>query len=566
MWLTTAWIGLVALAALLIASGILRRRRRAALIASLSRHWGQWRDGERDMAAIAAYHLSRAAIGEAEGSLDDRTWADLTMDAVFTYLDRTESAIGQQLLYHRLRGAPMAQPLHAFDALVTRFSTDTRTRERAQAALLSLRNPGAYRLWVIAQLGTITVEPWYGLFPILTAVMLVATAAAPFWPPAVGVLVVGAIAGLVLRSTVAQDVRVAVESFRQIGPLLTSAEGLRSIASPTEATLDGPLTVDLPRLMRLQRMAAWSGPAPNGAGSGDLLARVGHLLAQLLFLDATALFVGARELQRCGSELQRVLAAVGDIDAAVSIASYRSTATGWTRPSFQPAGFQALLIGLRHPLVPDAVRNALSVTPPAGVLITGANMSGKSTFLRTAGVNVVLAQTISTCLAESYEAPPFVVRRCIGRADDPSSGKSYYLVEVEAVLGIVHAADSSTPHLFLFDELFRDTNAVERIAAGESVLVELVAPHADRWPTQHLVLAATHDDELVELLDGLYLPFHFADAVDETGVTFDFRLRPGPSTTRNAIALLRLRGAPRYLVSRALTRAAELERTRTRGR
>ena len=108
------------------------------------------------------------------------------------------------------------------------------------------------------------------------------------------------------------------------------------------------------------------------------------------------------------------------------------------------------------------------------MLVTGSNMSGKSTLLRTVGVNAVMAQTIHTCLAEAYAAPIFTLRSCIGRSDDLLSGKSYYIVEVESLIELVRASQGAAPHLFLLDEMFRGTNAVERIAAGQAVLRELV--------------------------------------------------------------------------------------------
>src|SRR5688572_33307366 len=101
------------------------------------------------------------------------------------------------------------------------------------------------------------------------------------------------------------------------------------------------------------------------------------------------------------------------------------------------------------------------------MLVTGSNMSGKSTFLRTLGVNAVLAQTINMCLARDYRAPIFHVRSCIGRSDDLIRGTSYYVAEVEALLDPVRVSAARAPHLFLLDELFRGTNAVERIAAGQ---------------------------------------------------------------------------------------------------
>ncbi len=107
--------------------------------------------------------------------------------------------------------------------------------------------------------------------------------------------------------------------------------------------------------------------------------------------------------------------------------------------------------------------------------------------------------------------------------------------------------------------MFRGTNAVERIAAGQSVLVELIA-----GGKPHVVVAATHDNELVDLLAGSYAPYHFGDALTDDTLTFDYHLRAGRSTSRNAIALLRLNGASPELVQLALATAAELDRQRAR--
>ena len=143
-------------------------------------------------------------------------------------------------------------------------------------------------------------------------------------------------------------------------------------------------------------------------------------------------------------ELLRVIDAVGDIDAAAGVASFRAgtdglDAPGPARPTAPPppcatSGTSSL---------PDAVPNSIVLAPPHGVIITGSNMSGKSTFLRTVGTTMVMAQTINTCLASRYEAPPFMVRSCIGRNDDILAGKSYYIVEVESVLGLVRASETT---------------------------------------------------------------------------------------------------------------------------
>jgi DNA mismatch repair ATPase MutS len=393
------------------------------------------RERPRDMKALAAHYVARVAGASENGSLDQRTWDDLSFDDVFSVLDRTETAIGQQALYWRLRRPSSENQLDAFEALVTRLSSDTGLRERVQLAL----------------------EP-------------IADLTGPSHPRR----------------------------------LLAAARQLRVAHGPETASLTDPLA----------------------------------------------------DSRR--AELPQVMAALGEVDAALSVASYRAGTPGWVRPAFVEEGERGRMSEIRHPLLPDAVPNSIEVGPPYGVIITGSNMSGKSTFLRTVGVSAVLAQTINTCLADAYECPRFVIRSCIGRADDPATGRSYYVMEVDAVLALVHAARTDALHLMLFDELFRGTNAIERIAGGEAVLASLVPLNAVR----HVVVAATHDDELVGLLAGRYEPYHFTDRVDDAGVHFDYTIRPGSATTRNAIALLKMRGAPADLVEYALIRATRLERAR----
>lgn len=553
---TIAWFAaaVIAIVAFVL---ILDRRRRADALAKRRSTWGQIRERPRDLWAIGRYQRAVAADQPENAFLDDRTWNDLNLDDVFTVIDRTESAFGQQVLYARLRAAPTGPHLDAFEALVTRFSEDVPAREAAQATLSRLRDASGHDVIDLTQDGALDIQPWHVLFPLLGATMVGLIIAVLFWPPAFGLLIVGVVATLIVRATVAPALRVVAGAFRQIGPLLQAAPALATLSTPQTAPLLGHLRDDRRRLERLRRVAGLAGRDSSSAVSGDIGGIIFEYLNVLFCLDASALYFGARELGAHAAELRRVIAAVGEVDAAISIASWRVGTPGWTRPVLRPDTATLRAANILHPLLPDAVPNSIEIRRPRGVVITGSNMSGKSTFLRTFGVTAVLAQTINTCLAEAYEAPPFVVRSCIGRADDPASGKSYYLVEVESVVSLVQAARTMTPHLMIFDELFRGTNAIERIAAGEAVLSTLLGG-GQHVGASHIVVVATHDHELVDLLDGTYVPYHFTDDVNAEGLSFDYRLRPGAATTRNAIALLAQRGAPPDLVARAMDRAREL--------
>ena len=520
--------------------------------------WPQWPDDERDLTLISRYARARAAESDG-GLMDERTWTDLNMDDVFRVLDRAESRVGQQVLYGRLRSAPVAAHVDAFERLATRLETDPAARAAAADALGRMRGVDAYDVWWLTEPGTFEVRPWHVVFPILAAAMIGVAIAGAVYPALLLFLVAGSLVSVALRATAAWDLRVAVGAFRGVEPVLRAAEALRPQVAGHEALLE-PLQL-VGGLAMLRRVARWAGRDTSGAVSGELSSTIFEYLNLVFALDGNALFFGARQLRAHGGVLATVMQAVGEVDAALSVASYRTATPGWTRPVFQSSG-SATFEALRHPLVPDAVPNTIALGPPQGLILTGSNMSGKTTFLRTLGVNVVLAQTIRTCLCARYEAPALVVRSCIGRGDDPASGRSYYLVEVQAVLALVEAARDARPHLFLFDELFRGTNTVERIAAGDAVLASLAEPPDGRATSPHIVVAATHDLELVELLADRYAAFHFTDRVGTDGLEFDYQLQPGPSLTRNAIALLRVRGAPAALVARAIARADQLDAAR----
>jgi hypothetical protein len=553
------WIaaGLFALAAI---SVVTRNRRRAQTLERLKRDWGQLVDRRRDMPAIAKLFRAELEAGTTNG-LDDRTWTDLNLDDVFAVLDRTESVVGQQRLYARLRGSAAGASLDAFEALVTKFSDDPDTREAAQLALTALRDPSGYDVIDLTRPDALDTQAWHLVFPVLGVSMLAALVLVPIWPALIFLLAVGALAGSVLRGTIARDLQIVTGAFRQVGPLISAAATIGTLPLPS-TELTGRLRGHVSALAGLRRIAGWVSRDRSGAAAGDLGGLVIEYLNLLFFLDANALFFGGRELRAHAADLRGLVGAVGEVDAALSVASYRAGTSGWTRPRFGAATDRLHLAEIRHPLLPDAVPNSVTLGPPDGLLITGSNMSGKSTFLRTVGVTIVMAQTIHTCLAETYEGPLVVVRSCIGRADDPASGKSYYLVEVESVLDLVRAARTPQRHIMLFDELFRGTNAIERIAAGAAVLESLLTTDSetstrDNGP-RNIVIAATHDLELVDLLARRYAPYHFTDSLDADGLIFDYRLRQGASTTRNAIALLELRGAPSDLVARALAHAQDL--------
>ena len=502
--------------------------------------------------------------------LDERTWNDLDLEQIFAALDRTVSTLGREGLYARLRSMPVAPHAEAFEALVTRFTTDDRARERAERALGRLQDPHGYDVWWLARPGVVDMQPWHAVFPVLTATTVLTAVIAASWHIFLP-LVIAVVATIAVSVAVAARVSTLGMAIRQVAPIVATGKELAFLASDDAAPIAATVPRDAASLARLKTIARWVSRDPFMASFRpdawtrvltDVIGSVYDYLNVVFLLDGNAVFFGSRELASRASDLIRLVAAIGDIDAALSVARWRAERSEWSRPHFLQQGSAATLRNIRHPLLTAPVPNSVRLEPGRGILVTGSNMSGKSTFLRTVGVTTVLAQTINTCLADAYSAPVLEVESCIGRSDDLIAGKSYYLAEVDDAVARLRASREPAQHLFLFDELFRGTNALERIAAAEAILRELVTNGGAS--AIHFAVVATHDGELVGLLSDVYDPYHLADTLGPDGLQFEYRLEPGPATTRNAIALLRQRGAPDSVIASALRRVAALEHQRSR--
>lgn len=540
-----------------MAGWYIRRRSRALPGPLGEEEWGAPVVRWRDLEAISDYHRRKVGPAPAAVVLDDRTWNDLHFDSVFAAIDRTRSTIGQQVLYHRLRSAPSRPERDRFEHLVQYFGTHQDARLKAQGLLGRLTHSSGYRLWYMCQPDGLDVRPWYWAFPVLAVGALTCVLVSPFWPRVLLPLLAIFAVNMALRVKLASRVFHMMDPFRQVAPLLEAAGGILATPAVSEAFDAEPLGSDMAAVHSLKRTARWA--SRNDTMENELVGSAWEYLNDFFLADANATLLAARTLREQGASLLRIVEALGEVDAAISAASLRASGAPWTALQFTADGESATIGDAWHPLLSEPVANSVVLQPGRGLIITGSNMSGKSTFLRTIGVTVVLAQTINTCPARAYSGPLMRVRSAMERADDLESGRSYYLVEVDAVLDLLRARAEAEQHLFLFDEIFRGANTVERLAAGEAVLRTLLLDPVGA--ARHVVLAATHDRELVDLLQGVYDPVHFEEEISPSGIDFAYKLEPGPARTRTAIALLELRGASPDLTRRARRTITELDRT-----
>lgn len=518
-----------------------RKRQKAVLRRDLPLYWGLPRTAptERELEQIALYY--RVKSRDSVSALDDKTWADLNLDQVFGFIDRTNSRVGQQYLYDLLRTPKFEEePLLKFERLVNRFK-DEKLREGLQVELRSLNHKDALFLPYLFREDLPQLRIHRFVLLALSLATLASAIGAVFGSGFRAIFIFLIISNMLTSLYFPRQLDAFIQGFRLLNLLIGTAQTIASQYGDSKITEIDKLKDDAASLSGVQRRTAI---LAADSQHDDAAQFIYQYLNMTFLLDVNCYAFTVEELRRKTKNVIALYEGLGYLDAAISIASLRYGFVKYTTPNF----YDRVKIGrfkrLYHPLLESAVANDLIVNAK-GILITGSNMSGKSTFIRTVGVNVILAQTIHTCFAEEYVAPFLIVKASMGAADSLVESKSHYFAEVERVRVLVDSVQSGRQCLFLLDEMFRGTNTIERVAAAKAVLEYL-----NRG--ENVVMAATHDIELAELLGPRFESHHFREIILNRQMDFDYRIQPGTSSTRNAIAILDLHGYPKPIIDEAL--------------
>ena len=234
---------------------------------------------------------------------------------------------------------------------------------------------------------------------------------------------------------------------------------------------------------------------------------------------------------------------IGEIDSAISVASLKSDKLENCEPKFTSKK-HIYTKEIIHPLIENCIANDITLSEKS-LLLTGSNMSGKTTFIRTIAINSILAQTINVCFAKEYSAPFMKIYSSIRITDDLLEDTSYYLKEVLTIKELIEASNDKNPCLFVLDEIFKGTNTIERVSGGKAILSFLNKKN-------HIVLVSTHDIELTDLLmKKNYELFHFSELIKNEELIFDHKLKEGKLKTRNAIKILELYKYPAEIITDA---------------
>lgn len=529
-------------------------KHRQWLDAHLRKSWGKVPDREYQSEELES--ISHYAFHHREGKfyVDDITWNDLGMEEIFMLLNNTVSSCGEEYLYYMLRTpAQSYEPLSKREALMQWAASRPEERLRLQKMLYGVRRTRLslsdyiYILKDIPRKNTLKYK-LLALLPLICVGVI-------FLDPALGVL--SLLGALVINGIVhhqdSQEIEKYLKCYQCILSLITVADKVGKWKDPDPVLKPYFQKIEEGRKgLKGFRRGAWL-VTENSDVRDDILAAVLSYVKIFFHADLIKFYSMLGQLDGHEQDIEGLMENIGILDACMAAASYRAYLSLYCRPEFtesQEAWFQGE--SLYHPLLENPVAN--SINAHGQILLTGSNASGKSTFLKTVAINVLLAQSVNTCLGESYHGGFLKVLTSMALKDDLQGGESYYVVETKSLKRILEEADKGEPMLCIVDEVLRGTNTVERIAASSRILASLCSPHV-------LAFAATHDIELTYILEDLYQNYHFEEEIRDNQVIFSYLLREGRATSRNAIRLLELIGYDSRLVQEAQKAAAEFENT-----
>ena len=482
-----------------------------------------------------------------EKQLDDITWNDLGMDEIFRQIDRTYSAAGEEYLYYTLRNIFCGrEALEHLEEVVAWLDGQEDTRVRIQLLMKRLGHLGKYSLYDyldnLDYLGDrsnrkILVEnllylPFAGLLFVQPAVGSIGIVVCMLWH-------------ILTYFREKKVIEPYIVSFAYVLRLVDVCEELQKQKIPVYEKELGELRKALKSLRELRRGSYWVMAGNQGQIGGNPLDILSDYLRMILHLDILQFNCMLQKLRKKTGQVEIMLGITGYLDMAVAIGGFRRSLEGYCIPELEEETQKAFIDMENgwHPLLSHPVKN--SIRADRGVLLTGSNASGKSTFLKMVAVNAVLAQTIHTCTAESYHAPIFRIFSSMALRDSIENGESYYIVEIRSLKRILDVAEErKSPVLCFVDEVLRGTNTVERIAAATQILIHLAESGA-------LGFAATHDIEMTELLKEQYDNYHFEEVIKDGDIMFPYQLLSGKASTRNAIRLLQMMGYDEEIIRKA---------------
>lgn len=483
------------------------------------------------------YHTSTSEV-------DEITWHDLDLFSVFKQFNHTYSSIGSEALYRRMRQFDFdPKKQEKMEQLIAFLDQNPSTREDIEFAFAQLGKKDKNYVvdYLVNGQGKRLNSLWrYVLLGILPFFFLALFFAG--WTTAIFLFLCSIIYNIVYYQSKKITLDTELTSMGYLIQTIATAKKISKIDHPLQKAVKESV-----HPLQSTLKFAFSFRMKSGSETEIFF----DYLNMIVMLPFIAYHFVLNRLSTYNDEAFQLWQTLGQLEMACAILNYRTYSDQYCLPVFQEGGVHGENIA--HPLVEEPVLNPVKWTQ--NTLVTGSNASGKSTYVKAVAINCILAQTFYTCTAETFTLEPGHVLTSMAVQDDIFAGDSYFIAEIKSLKRVLEKVKSKERCYLFIDEILKGTNTIERIAASSTIVHWL-----RNYPS--LAFVATHDIELTNILEKECANLHFQEQVSkENGVYFDYLLREGPATSRNALRLLDVMNYPETMVAQAEELAAAFDQT-----
>ena len=488
----------------------------------------------------------------AEMTVDDITWNDLELGNFFSFINCTITSMGDNALYCLLR-----TPLYNKEKLLERINTINywnNHRDEREMTQTILTRVGKFRPsrmdLLMDKCDFLELEkPW--VFKVLTCVPFLAI---PLLFISYGFAALWAIMSMALNAFYhgykVREISAGMEAVVQATKIISLAKKLYK---------NKPQGLNF-KYEKIKVLSNILEPILNkGSFNSVLMGFTGNIsmdvmsMFNMVFLIDLWLYQSSLKfIEHHHEDFACLIEAIGEIDATISIASYKEYLSREENSGYfcEPEliwnasnnDFNIQADGVVHPLIKRCTPNPVISLKPT--LITGSNASGKSTYLKTVVINTLMVHTLGFCLAKKWVSKPLFPITSMALRDNMLNGESYFIAEIKSLKRIFSRVNSEITCLCVIDEVLRGTNTIERIAASSQLLHALSRENT-------CIFAATHDIELTYILSDVFSNKHFEEDINDDDIIFDYKIKDGRATSRNAIKLLKIMGFSSDIIKNA---------------
>jgi hypothetical protein len=471
---------------------------------------------------------------EFDSMINEQTWNDLNLQKIFEKIDISNSSLGAEYLYTKMHLLKFSideefEDLKIYlkdnraDRLELQYYFKKLGKKDNNAVNRIIHEKGDYGLRNLLLYG------FLGGIPILSMLLIL------FLPVIGGLLLVFSMVFNIILSLINKYMmELEMEKMSYIIQMLYIGKKISKIHFPNQKEL-----VDCVKNFSAVEFFSFS-YFPNADVSE--VAIFFEYLNYIFLLPLISCSFITNRLKKYRTECQKIYTLLGKLEAAISVTNFQEIVSYFCIPIFEERK-GVIVNDMFHPLLNEPISNSIEFID--NTVLSGDNASGKSTFLRTLAINIVLAESINIALARKFELAYGNVMTTINIQDNIDSGDSYFMMESKAIKTIIKEAEKKRRSYIFLDELFRGTNALERISAGLGIM---------KWLGKQdcLYMISTHDIELVESSVGWNENYHFMSDWVGNQIIYNYKIMKGKAQTSNAIKILQILDYPQEIIESAI--------------